>query len=1135
MNSEFNEAVSVEQQETARLLDRLLGSTFADRYLDFCRLASGSTGLRVSRPLAAHALRELDSSLRQSLKVPFELSPPVTAATVERAPAARTMLLELGYDEDRIQKAIDALNPVSTHQIEILSIVKRLDMAPDGDVAKTWIRLCRTFGKAHERSFHRTLTVDDKFRDEFQRPFDTVLRAAMLGLQRQYSALTQRVEQIAAMTDVIHALSLYEKEIPNALPLQWLFFGRLQGPAWLAPLKAHGLLAPPVESMLAASEGELRLRSWPQGAYLLRMAASPDSDTRARVGAALSDCALTDNRDVIRTGFEILAAIPAAESAPLADIAANWLDTDIQRTLAGTPERYLKNLAEAGARDAALRFAQAFFTIVNQGGAITTRFDRYLYEHALLQLVAPLAACCGMDALTLFSDLLDQVAVIEKFSGSHDFSDMTLQSITDERDAQGDIYSALILAVRKTAEIAAAEQGGLPAVAALLSQHRPKIFRRIALHIVAQHPERAPEFAQLLLTDPDLIESDYARAEYSLLARTWFPHLLPQVRSEILDTVDSIPEKYRGFWKQRFKEQRGREPSLADEQDYENHTLYELCWQWRDVLPADRQERMIKAATKAHDALDSRHALLTEADANTLSISEITARPIEDLLQTILAYRPPNDASHQTVSPLSDALRTAAEQAPERFGEAAQRFAVIPPFYIAAILQGLSDAARNKKALPWKAVLPLILQVFNHLSVQEGPTVQDDERDQWRASVLAAAQLLASGLRRGVQGFEYTAVDTLHAAVLAALNADPKWSKSGDDVQDITPDTFVTAQRTIRGCAVELCLLFIWWSNIHGQSPFAGAPGQAFEVMKEFSGALANELRDTSDRGVIPRAVLGRYLSWIYHFGKNWLLAQIDKLLPPDNPVLREATWNAHLVHDQHPILESILELDACYIGEISALTAFRKQDRAEHRRTRLAGRLLGFYLSGTDEARAIRLLEPFWANAPASLRCQVLWLACQELRRKDLSSEIRQRVLAYWDMRLNRAEVSSDREPFRLELCSIGQWFQFSEIDSNWLMDELLRMLSLGFAPSMSYVVLERLSNIAADQIDRAVEVLTKLLTSEKIDKSFFFASSGPIRNVLTRGKASGNPETVKTVDELVSFLASHGVHEYLDVLEAP
>ena len=102
-----------------------------------------------------------------------------------------------------------------------------------------------TFGRAHERSFHRSLAVDDEFRHAFQRPFEMVIRAVALALQRRYSALTGRVEEIAAMTDKGHAVSLFASEIPGAMPLQWHFYERLQTADWLPHLVRQNLTAAP--------------------------------------------------------------------------------------------------------------------------------------------------------------------------------------------------------------------------------------------------------------------------------------------------------------------------------------------------------------------------------------------------------------------------------------------------------------------------------------------------------------------------------------------------------------------------------------------------------------------------------------------------------------------------------------------------------------------------------------------------------------------------------------------------------------------------------------------------------------------------------------------------------------------------
>jgi hypothetical protein len=78
------------------ILDRLFGRAIANRYTDFCQLAASATDLRVTRPLAAHALRELESMLRSSLEVPMDAK--ARPAEHEQRAEAETALTALHYD-----------------------------------------------------------------------------------------------------------------------------------------------------------------------------------------------------------------------------------------------------------------------------------------------------------------------------------------------------------------------------------------------------------------------------------------------------------------------------------------------------------------------------------------------------------------------------------------------------------------------------------------------------------------------------------------------------------------------------------------------------------------------------------------------------------------------------------------------------------------------------------------------------------------------------------------------------------------------------------------------------------------------------------------------------------------------------
>jgi hypothetical protein len=102
-------ALSEEQADTDRLLRQLLGTAIADRYADFCRLSSGRLPLTVSRPLAGHAPRELDSLIRHVLAVPMDARAVDDREQEKCRRYARRMLAKMGFDDGALQRDSDRL------------------------------------------------------------------------------------------------------------------------------------------------------------------------------------------------------------------------------------------------------------------------------------------------------------------------------------------------------------------------------------------------------------------------------------------------------------------------------------------------------------------------------------------------------------------------------------------------------------------------------------------------------------------------------------------------------------------------------------------------------------------------------------------------------------------------------------------------------------------------------------------------------------------------------------------------------------------------------------------------------------------------------------------------------------------
>lgn len=515
--------LTFEQQDTIAHLDRLFGHAVANRYMDFCRLAASATELHVSRPLAAHALRELESMIRSSLKVPMEAE--AEFPTDPRQAKASEALKAIGYDDSAIRDTVRRLGPRSTHASEIRAIAERLGLASDSEITKAWIDLCETFGRAHERSFHRSLAVDDAFRQDFQRPFEFVLRSVVLALQKRYAPLMQRVEQIAAMTSYAGAVRQYEREIPGALPLQWHFFQTIQSPRWLPPLLERNLTNEPLEAI--DGTGTKHFREWPVGRYLLHVAEGDDREAYQHVAEAIRRVAASKHPDVRQQGLEVVAALPPEISSTLVDAAIGWLDPDDVNFYHNAPHVLIKRLAEGGYTDEALSLARAVFQVFERGGNLASLHPQGMYEHHLPEAARVLVRTVGLPALDMLCDLLIRSETIaHRFGdGAHDdYSYLTPHPLADSQMATYGITEGLTIAVRDTA-LALSEQQQAEAVVKQLLALGPKLFKRIALHVASKHAASIADLTKAMLLDPDYIGESWCEDEYAELALARFPTL----------------------------------------------------------------------------------------------------------------------------------------------------------------------------------------------------------------------------------------------------------------------------------------------------------------------------------------------------------------------------------------------------------------------------------------------------------------------------------------------------------------------------------------------------------------------------------------------------------------------------------
>ena len=576
-------------------------------------------------------------------------------------------------------------------------------------------------------------------------------------------------------------------------------------------------------------------------------------------------------------------------------------------------------------------------------------------------------------------------------------------------------------------------------------------------------------------------------------------------------------------------------PTAENERIFSALTIRDALWEWRSVLPPQRQQALNDIVSELGDP-DAWRQQLFPAEESPRSGAEFSTRPIPESVAFLRSWRPQGDKQLQTVTALAQELRTAVANDPKTFAASADQFVGLRPIYVRRVLEGLQSVTNNERDFDWSMVLKLIEFTYSQLgtTIDAATLAEGDDKD-WIWACHTAGETLAAGLRRGASGIGFQHAAHVTALVKMALAKAPNHPEIEDFEDRFRRESFFGAQATLRGTAVELSILLIFWLSKDATNAIGAAPRDALKNLPEIRQALEAQLADRSADGRVPRAIIGRFLGWLFHFGESWLKAQTRALFPNDNDNLRRAAWRAHLGHDAGPLRDFVAELHDCYGADIALLGSDQAdKDFREFYQDRLADYIMVLNLWGglPDD-----LLEQFWRDAPEGVRQHAMWFVGIQVSKpsSEVPDEIKARGRAYFERRLAAAVASTEPDKYRKELGVIGQWcFHDLLVDEAWLGAQLLTMLRNGFAPTDAFSVVEWLRKLSPSQVDRAVEVMEALLRHPRVDQWAYMTQREPIRAVLGDGLARGTPETIQRVHDIVSFLSTLGETSYLDLIRS-
>jgi hypothetical protein len=312
-----------------------------------------------------------------------------------------------------------------------------------------------------------------------------------------------------------------------------------------------------------------------------------------------------------------------------------------------------------------------------------------------------------------------------------------------------------------------------------------------------------------------------------------------------------------------------------------------------------------------------------------------------------------------TASGLANELRQAAAANPEAFSAGAAKFGCLRPLFIRHLLDGLRQSTVQGAKVDWLQCLELVNCTLERSAIPlaSSETIPGDDPD-WSWAVRSAAEWLAFGLRRGANGVPFVHADIVRMLVVDLYRRVARLLVTNEDARVDRRYTYFAALQTVRGATVDLCVLLLYWESKNPASLIGKAPQDALARAPDILAIFETELQGRSASSWIPRAVLDRYLTWLYFFGENWLRSQMTNLFPSDNKELCDAAWLGHLRNDQGPVGKLVSVLHPCYNEHITTLGRDNAPPGYEESKHRLIEYLMILYLY--EELPEI-LLQQFW------------------------------------------------------------------------------------------------------------------------------------------------------------------------------
>ena len=874
-----------------------------------------------------------------------------------------------------------------------------------------------------------------------------------------------------------------------------MFFGKLENPHWVAPLRERGFFSSPPKPM-QTQDGSYH-PAWPASHYLARMAGlAPDEVFKT---LALIE---TENARVISDIAEAALALPGPLAAKLSRKVLTAIVKDIWVSLyADKGADLIVRLAGNGEVKAAISLADSLFYLRSKesvGCNPVPRMDAYRYAQLLPRVVD--AACLADPdrAMHWTCDLLKTAVSYhqapERRDDPDDFSCIWRPAVEDHPQNRGhDVADCVVTAVRSLCERVVREDlWSLPKTVEFLRSFDKLIFDRVGLHLSRLFVEKDQELTRQQMLKKDLFDDSRFRHEYALLLRDCFPMLSIDDQSAILRWIEQGPDRdgTRQLLRANLGERSGEEMVDRYIRIWQRDRLSWFC----ASLPPQWKERYDQLVSEFGEPEHADFTYWMESrwggGEPPKKAAELASMSTPDIVAFLTAWRPdPDKQSGPSINDLAEEFASAARDNLERFASEAPVFADVHPSYLSNLLMVFWTALQNQRKFALEPVVELCLTITGRpTELAPGHRIggDPDESDQsWEYAKNEVTEVVRQICDHG------DAPLGLRGKLWQCLaRSEPLPDKSyvvGDPQEDarMADWTRFHACNNLRARLIHAVIRYAVWVKTQMTRERGGdAASVTFADIPEAKALLGKHLEPEGDDSPAVRSEYGRHFPALWWIDADWSQAHANDVftLAGSKRVHGWAAWNAYIV--ANGFSERVFGvLRATYSEAIAQITPELADSASGY--TPLSGLgehmviLCGRGLLPVEDENG--LLRAFFRNASPSVRGRAIEFVGRSLTEADpLPEKVVRNFMSLWNWywsEFGRQRPAKSSEQFT----GFGWWLTCGKFDTNWCLDRLAEVTEIAPLILPEKDVLDKLGELAQGHPTQVILVVDRMVRGDK------------------------------------------------------